>query len=222
VLLLVNASCVTMGDAKKNNDELKTSMEELRLSAANNTQALEELKAENEKLKGEIEKLNFTIKQREESFDVRLLALEAKMNADAKVLAKNEEVAAPSQDILSIDIDKRYKAARKFHEDSNFDEAERYYRSIIGCPSKWYEEKAMYYLGLMYYDKKEHERSVVTLQDFVDKYPSSKNLPSAIYVQGESLSAMNKAEEAKLFFEDLVNRFPNSKEARDAKKRLKK
>lgn len=218
-----------MGDAKKN-DELKTSVEEIRLSFANNLQTIEELKAENERLKGEIEKLDFLIKQREESIDVRLLSLESRLNSMSKEPKKSEAekgpaaetTPAPSKDLASIDVDSRYKTARKLHEEQKYDEAEKYYRSIIGSPSKWYEERSMYYLGIMYHDKKEHERSVVTLQDFVDKYPSSRNLPSAIYIQGESLSALDKPEEAKLFFEDLVNRFPSSKEARDAKKRLKK
>lgn len=220
--LLMNLSaCVTMGDAKQE-ESLKTAVEDLRLSSANTLQAIEEIKTENEKLKGEIEKLNFLIKQNEEASSVRFLAIESKLSSSSTPLTAKAEAVKEPQDILSADIDKRYKAAREFHEAKKFDEAEKYYSSIIGSPSKWYEERALYYMGVLNYDKKEYEKAVLSLQDFVDKYPKSKNIPSALYFQGESLSGLGKAEEAKLFFDDLISKFPKSKEAKDAKKRLSK
>lgn len=220
LLLPMLSACVTMGDTKQE-ENLKTAVEDLRLSSANTLQAIEDIKTENEKLKGEIEKLNFLIKQSEEASSVRFLAIESKLSSASAPVAKAETVKEP-EDVLSADVDKRYKSAREFHEAKNFEEAEKYYNSIIGSPSKWYEERALYYTGVLNYDKKDYEKAVLSLQEFVDKYPKSKNIPSALYFQGESLSMLGKSEEAKLFFDDLISRFPKSKEAKDAKKRLSK
>lgn len=219
---LMVSSCVTMSGTKQE-EEYKTSIDELRLSSANNTQAIEELKAENERLKGEIEKVTFLIKQSGEASDVRLLAIESKLGAKNVVAAPiSTTTETGSTDLSSMDVDSRYKLAKKYHEKEQFDEAEKYYRSIVGSPSKWYEERALYYIGVMNYDKKDYEKAVIALQEFADAYPNSKNVSSALLFQGDSLVALGKNDEAKLFFEDLVSRFPRSKEAKDAKKRLKK
>ncbi len=221
-LILCSPSCVTMGETRSTSDEIRTSIDELRLSSTNNTQSIEELRAENDKLKGEIEKLNFTIKQLEISFDEKLKTQAHKEVAKPNLEKETKTEIEADTDIASIDIDKRYKTARKFHDEKNYVEAERYYASMQNSPSKWYEERAMYYMGIMYYDNKEYGKSVVALQEFIDKYPGSKNVPSAIYTQGESLLALDRADEAKLFFEDLITKFPRSNEAKEAKKRLKK
>lgn len=223
-LMFCSPSCVTMGETRSASDEIRTSIDELRLSSTNNAQAIEELRAENDKLKGEIEKLNFTIKQLETSLDERLKTQVNKevVKPTLEQETKTAVATVAEADIASIDIDKRYKTARKFHDEKNYVEAEKYYASMKDSPSKWYEERAMYYMGIMYNDNKEYGKSVVALQEFIDKYPNSKNVPSAIYVQGESLLALDRADEAKLFFEDLITRFPKSNEAKEAKKRLKK
>ncbi len=220
------AGCVTMGNIKQEENTTTVAIDELRLSSANNTQAIEELKAENEKLKGEIEKINFLTKQKDEAVDLRLLAIEAKFNTPSKETSQQVVPAVVTGDATSangeVDVGKRYKMARKYHEEKKFDDAETYYKSVIGTPSKWYEERAIYYLGVMDYDKKDYEKAIIALQEFVDNYPKSKILPSAIYFQGEALTALGKNDEAKLFFQELITKFPGSKEARDIKKRLKK
>jgi len=219
------AGCVTMGSTKQE-ENVKVSIDELRLSSANNSQAIEELKAENEVLKGEIEKINFLVKQKDQALDVRLLAIEAKISSTTPPSNEtSQQVVAPPPSVATateVDIDKRYKMARKYHEEKKFDDAEAYYRSTIGTPSKWYEERALYFIGVMDYDKKDYEKAVIALQEFADNYPKSKNMSSAIYYQGESLKALGKNDEAKLFFEELMSKFPKSKEAREVKKRLKK
>ena len=121
-----------------------------------------------------------------------------------------------------ISLDKRYKAAKKLEQEKNYQEAEKYYVSMVGIPSKWYDERARFFLGSMYYDMDKRQEAIVALQDFIDKYPSSKNVPKAILIQADSFVALNQKSNAQVFYKDLITRFPKTKEAEKAKTSLKK
>ena len=93
---------------------------------------------------------------------------------------------------------------------------------MIGIPSKWYDEKARFLLGSMYYDMNKKQEAIVTLQDFIDKYPGSKSVPKAMLIQAESFVALNQKSNAEIFYKDLITKFPNTKEAEKARTSLKK
>ncbi|MFH1222732.1 MAG: tetratricopeptide repeat protein [Pseudomonadota bacterium] len=218
--LVVISSCVTMGDSRKE-DDVSTQISNLQAISASNAQSIEELKAENEKLKGEIEKLHHILGQQvtaQQSTTVQPATAQA---AQAGAAVVDMAVAAASLP-ENMDVDEKYKTARKFHEEKKYDEAEKYYASIVGSKSTWYDERARFFLGSLYYEKENYKQSVVTLQDLIDQYPKSKNISTAIYIQAECFYQMKQHKEAEVFFKDLVSRFPNSKEAAKAKQRLSK
>ena len=91
----------------------------------------------------------------------------------------------------------------------------------MGSKSVWYDEKAMFFLGKMYADSGQYKKAIISFQEFIDKYPKSKNVANAIYAQAESFLALNQKKDAEVFFKDIVQRFPRTKEASLARKRLK-
>jgi len=140
-----------------------------------------------------------------------------------KITEKKESPkVADVNDLDKISLDKRYKAAKKLEQEKNYQEAEKYYVSMVGIPSKWYDERARFFLGSMYYDMDKRQEAIVALQDFIDKYPSSKNVPKAILIQADSFVALNQKSNAQVFYKDLITRFPKTKEAEKAKTSLKK
>ena len=143
----------------------------------------------------------------------------------AKTTVPTPEAVMPvakDADINSLSLDEKYKLAKKFHDQKKYDEAEKYYQTIVGVPSKWYDERARFLLGSVYYDMGKYKEAIVTLQDFIDKYPKSKSVPPAILIQGESFTVLKQNSNAEVFYKDLVARFPKSKEAVQAKSKLKK
>ncbi|MEI6093587.1 MAG: tetratricopeptide repeat protein [bacterium] len=125
-------------------------------------------------------------------------------------------------DLSKINIEERYKTAKKMEQNKKYEEAEKYYTSIIGTTSKWYDERARFFLGSMYYDMGKFKDSIVALQDLIEKYPNSKNIPSSMLTQAESFVSLKQKKDAEIFFKDLITRFPKTKEAEKAKARLKK
>lgn len=126
------------------------------------------------------------------------------------------------EDLSQLSLDERYKIAKKLEHEKKHDEAEKYYTSIIGSPSKWYDERARFFLGSMYYNMGKYKDAIIVLQDFVEKYPNSKNVPSSILTQAESFISLKQTKNGEIFLKDVVTRFPKTKEAEKAKTRLKK
>ena len=141
--------------------------------------------------------------------------------SDTAIVGSNLQPKA-GIDLNKMSLDQRYKTAKKLEQEKKYDEAEKYYTSMVGIPSKWYDERARFFLGSMYYDMNKKQESIVTLQDFIDKYPNSKSVPKAILLQADSFVALSQKSNAEIFYKDLITRFPKTKEAEKAKSSLKK
>ncbi len=210
-LLLTGCVAHTSSIGIKQEQDVSTTISELQVAVANNAQSIEDLKLENAKMRGDIEKLEYQIKQNEAAMAKNKIAEEEQVE-DNKL---DQEV------IGNIDIDEQYKLARKHHDQNDYAEAEKYYKAIVGSKSVWYDEKAMFFLGKMYADSGQYKKAIISFQEFIDKYPKSKNVANAIYAQAESFLALNQKKDAEVFFKDIVQRFPRTKEASLARKRLK-
>lgn len=118
-------------------------------------------------------------------------------------------------------LDQKYKKARELHEQKKYNEAMPLYFEVQGSKSNWYRERAMFYIGVLNYDISKYKESIISMQEFIDAYPKSKNVPPAILVQAESFIALKQNSDAKVFLNDLILRFPTSKEAQKAKNKIK-
>lgn len=221
-LTLFLSGCVFNNSQVKQEQETPTAINDLQVACANNAQSIEELKAENAKIKGELEKLTYLIEQRAAATNKANIAeaqktQEANLNVAPAPVVVTKETKKPEE----LDIDEQYKLARKNHEQKNYAEAEKYYIAMIGSKSAWFDEKARFFLGKMYEDAGDPKKAIITFQEFVDKYPKSKNIANAVYAQAECFMALDQKAEAQVFFKDVIQRFPRAKEATLAKQRLK-
>ena len=65
-----------------------------------------------------------------------------------------------------------------------------------------------------------YEEAILEYQSLIDVYPRDSRVPLAYLKQGLSLMKLNKNEEAKLFLQTLVDKYPNSPEADEARKKI--
>ncbi len=71
--------------------------------------------------------------------------------------------------------------------------------------------KALYKLGLIYFDKTEYAKSRERLKTLLEDYPESEHSGSALYWIGESYSKQNKLEDAIVFLKDAIEDKRNNK-----------
>ncbi|HEY7536247.1 MAG TPA: tetratricopeptide repeat protein [Thermodesulfobacteriota bacterium] len=93
-------------------------------------------------------------------------------------------------------------------------------QALLGSPSVKSPD-ALYRLAESYYKKGKFEESVIEFQRFIDTYPKDIRVPASYLKQGLSLINIGRENEAKFFLETLVDKFPESEEAKEAKAKLK-
>ena len=81
--------------------------------------------------------------------------------------------------------------------------------------------EALYRVAESYYREGKFEEAILEFQRFIDTYPQDKRAPTSYLNQGLSLIKIGRKDEAKFFLETLVDKFPESDEAKIAKEELK-
>ncbi len=71
------------------------------------------------------------------------------------------------------------------------------------------------------YDDGQYEDAILEYQKLIDTYPKDKRVPEAYLRQGLSLINLGRKQEAKYFLNTLIDKYPNSREARTARDKLK-
>jgi len=72
-----------------------------------------------------------------------------------------------------------------------------------------------------YFEKKEWKRAIAAYQKYRDKNPSGKNFGRATYRIGICFQELNMKKEARVFYEEVLDRYPRSNLAKQASRRLK-
>lgn len=80
---------------------------------------------------------------------------------------------------------------------------------------------AQYWLGECYYAKKNFTRAAIEFHKVLENYSTGAKVPSALYKLGLSLLELKSTEQAKKYLQELVDKYPNTQEAKLAEEKLK-
>lgn len=81
-------------------------------------------------------------------------------------------------------------------------------------PSSWTDAEQLF-------NDKEWKKAILAYQKYRDENPKGKNFAEGTYKIGSSFQELGKKEEAKAFYEEVIEKFPKSSVARKATYRLK-
>lgn len=74
-----------------------------------------------------------------------------------------------------------------------------------------FRDKALYKLGLIYYEQEQYDKCRARLKKILDEYPASSYTGSALYWIGESYSKQNRLQEAIVFLKEAIKNHPFNK-----------
>ena len=92
---------------------------------------------------------------------------------------------------------------------------------LAQCESHGSAENAYYWIGECYYSMGKFVEAVEQFTTLAEKFKSSVNLGRALYKLGRSQQELGKNADARKSFERVVDEFPETLEAEQAKERLK-
>jgi TolA-binding protein len=107
-------------------------------------------------------------------------------------------------------------------KDNKYAEAKAELESFIDHPELTLgdQNKVIHGLGRAEFYTKNYEKALVYFSKVYSKYPKSSLAPSSLFFIGKSLASMGKTDESKEAFKKVLEDYPSSKEASQAKKEL--
>ena len=200
---------------------LKESVEGLRSIVSSYSDAIGELKrkyslldvnATNEKSKDLEERLK-VLEEKDKKIEESLKEL-AKLISSSKVISSKGEKKSP----IKVSSKELYRKAIAAYRKHNYDKAEELFLELV---SKNYRPAICnFYLGEINYYKRNYKEAVVFYKKSIQLYDQASYIPTLLLHTGISFKKIGDKENAEKIFNALIGNYPNSKEAKIAKKYL--
>jgi len=190
--------------------------------------AVDEIKSEMTRLIGRVEDLERSNKREEsggqtakaeelKKLEERIAQLEQTQMQMIEAIKKIEGGVARTDnpDELFISGVKNFKSGR-------YDNAIKSFAAYLETPKPKNQVEATFFRGEAYFELKQYKKAIVDYSKFAEKkMGQSSYVPKALYKLGMSFEGLGRKEDARAFFDELIDSYPKSKEAKKAKARIK-
>lgn len=212
-VLLISA-CKTLSDVREEQemDRLKHSLQESQANRADSQQAIEELKMEIVRLNSRLEEQSHNNEQSQESLRQKNLELTQRI---ATLESEKEQAAQVPKIPISL------KSAKQLYDKKEYEEAIQVLKQLSQekLPEKE-QRDAQYLLSQSYFANRDFALAALEFGKFKKLYPKDSLVPNATFRQAACFKNLNKPKEAKLFFQELLEKYPNHKLSKQAKKEI--
>ena len=122
----------------------------------------------------------------------------------------------------AIDCSAKYDESFILVRRGEYDQAIEGFREFLKhCAEHENAENAYYWIGESYYSQEKFVEAIAEFEYLIDNYKSSVNVSRAIYKAARSNQELGKADIAKKLYQQLIDDYPESLEASQAKDRLR-
>lgn len=112
------------------------------------------------------------------------------------------------------------EVARKKFEEGDFAGAIEHSSAIINSKKNKDQEEATFLRGESYLGLQKYESAIQDFSEFTKTYGKSKRASKALLRIGICFESLGQANDAKPFYQEILDTFPKSREAKEAKKYL--
>jgi tol-pal system protein YbgF len=123
---------------------------------------------------------------------------------------------------LKPDVKDVYMAGYEAFKKGRTKEAREKFRSVLeDYPENEYSDNARFWIAESYYKDKNYEDAILAYEELFRKNPDSDKIPGAMLKQGLAFYELKDKKTGKIILERLIERFPDSEQAKVAKRKLK-
>ncbi len=188
--------------------------------------ALDEIKSELTRLNGRIEELerasaqqakteNTAAQEQTKKLEARVVELEQAQLAALEAV-KKLQVAQPPADAPDL-----FEKGKEQVDSGDLNAAVESLSGYLRNPKGKHAEEATFLRGEAYYGLKQYKKAIMDFSKFPEHFGKSKRVPTALYKIGQSFEALGMRDDAKGFYQELVEKFPRAPEAKKAKSRIR-
>ena len=186
--------------------------------------AVDEIKAEITRMNGRLEDLERTPKVDPANSPTSdaMKAMEKRISELEKAQAEMIESlkAGQAQTIETTTADFFEKGQDQFKA-KNYEGAIESMNTYLKNPKAKQNEEATFIRAESYYTLAQYKKAIVDYSKFPEKFTKSKRMPQALYKIGLSFDHLGMKEDAKGFYQELVEKFPKSPEGVKARAKAK-
>jgi TolA-binding protein len=224
--LIPLSSCKTKTDIRREQEveKLKSELRDVKGDKADAENQVEELKLE-------IGRINNVVEERAQQNRAQMEELRREFNREIAQLSAriqaNEQRAAQEETVEKQKVQERsrasYENGRRLYDDGKYEDAIEVLKVVSRKGARTDEgKKSLFLLGESYYANKEFASAALEFSEFKKLYPKDNLIPQAIYRQAVCFKNMGKPKEAKLFYQELIDRYPKANMIAKAKQEMKK
>lgn len=115
-----------------------------------------------------------------------------------------------------------YEQAKKTFDAGDMEAARIQFENFINTfPESSYAGNARFWIADSYYVEKWYEKAILEYQKVLEQYPDSNKTAAARLKQGYAFAELGENANARLILNELIARYPDSREAEFAKTKLK-
>lgn len=236
----LNASVAQlMEDRQKQSD-----LNEMRELFAGQDAEFYELRSELQDLKGSYEETGYQFQQRFDALEDEMGMLDKKLQKHAESLDVHDkrisrleefmgmeptarfEALAQSKfpektDLGKLSKDELYASAKQAYDNGDFQSALQGFELFLEKFSDSDRaDNARFWIGEIYFAEQWYERAILEYEKVIKNYPDGNKVAGAYLKQGFSFEKIGENANARLILNELLEKFPDSNEAKIAKKKL--
>ncbi len=163
--------------------------------------------------------LNTSIEQRLSALETSMTAVEAWMSftsAYGKKTAYHHTETSVRPHPLNLDD------AVALFRSKKYTQAKPVFERYAKNGTVQQKTRSVFYLGETAYREKDYKTAIANYGIIVEKYPDSNLITSAYFMIGKSFVKLGDKKKARLFFDELISRYPKDTLSKDAAQELKK
>jgi TolA-binding protein len=186
--------------------------------------AIDEVKSEITRMNGRMEDLERAQKdaaaakpadEQTKKMEARLTELETAQANMLEAIKKLQDTS-PAADPTEL-----FEKGKKEFGDENWDGVIEPLTGYLKSSKPKNAEDGYFMRGESYFHLKKYKLAIADYSEFPEKYTKSKHMAEALYKIGVAFEALGSQDDAKGFYQLLVDKFPKSSQAKKVKSKLK-
>lgn len=206
ILSLLISGCLTTRSQLKEQNKLQTEVASLQETKAEVTAKQVDIEKQMRDFNGRIEVLELSVKELRDSMQNK----ESQTKLDNELVDNKFKTVQEALLKIESELQKLYNDVDKLKKSPS-----------SSTPKKPTQTLGNYGLAEVEFANKKWKEAAVGYQKYRDANPKGANYADATYKIGVCFQEMGMKSESKAFFEEAIERFPNSRTAEKAKYRLK-
>jgi tol-pal system protein YbgF len=134
---------------------------------------------------------------------------------------KKKEKKASKDEKVVKDVKEAYMEAYQAYKSNDMETAREMFNAVLeNYPENEFSDNARFWIGETYYREKRYEDAILAYDELLKKNPKSDKVSGALLKQGLAFHELKRDDLARTILEDLIRRYPDTKQAQIAKRKL--